>query len=87
VRGGSWNNNDNNCRAANRNNNNPTNCNNNYGFRVVVSSAVLRPSPSGRSRFSVPSVNDPSGVPTLRRENETGYRDSIESLPSLSRTL
>ena len=37
-RGGSWNNNANNCRAANRNNNNPANQNNNLGFRVLRSS-------------------------------------------------
>ncbi|MDR1372553.1 MAG: SUMF1/EgtB/PvdO family nonheme iron enzyme [Dysgonamonadaceae bacterium] len=35
LRGGSWNNNANNCRVSNRNNNNPYNRNNNYGFRVV----------------------------------------------------
>jgi formylglycine-generating enzyme required for sulfatase activity len=36
LRGGSWNNNnDNNLRVANRNNNNPTNYNNNIGFRCV----------------------------------------------------
>ncbi|MBN2892649.1 MAG: SUMF1/EgtB/PvdO family nonheme iron enzyme [Bacteroidales bacterium] len=34
-RGGSWNNNANNCRVANRNNNNPNNYNNNIGFRLV----------------------------------------------------
>lgn len=33
VRGGSWNNNDNNVRSANRNRNDPTNTNNNIGFR------------------------------------------------------
>jgi len=36
LRGGSWNNNDNNLRAANRNNNEPTNRNNNVGFRCSV---------------------------------------------------
>lgn len=37
LRGGSWNNNnDNNCRSAIRNNNWPDNTNNNIGFRVVV---------------------------------------------------
>lgn len=36
LRGGSWNNNDNNLRAANRNNNNPTNQNNNIGFRCAA---------------------------------------------------
>ena len=35
-RGGSWNNNANNCRVANRNNNNPDNSNNNIGFRAVL---------------------------------------------------
>ena len=35
IRGGSWNNNDNNLRVANRNKNNPTNDNNNIGFRCV----------------------------------------------------
>jgi hypothetical protein len=36
LRGGSWNNNQNNARAAYRNNNTPDNRNNNIGFRVVV---------------------------------------------------
>ena len=36
LRGGSWNNNGNNCRSANRNNNTPDTRNNNNGFRVVV---------------------------------------------------
>jgi len=35
LRGGSWNNNENNLRASNRNNNDPTNENNNVGFRVA----------------------------------------------------
>ena len=36
VRGGSWNNNPQNCRSSNRNRNEPDNRNNNIGFRVVV---------------------------------------------------
>ena len=36
LRGGSWNNNRNNVRAAYRNRNNPDNRNDNIGFRVVV---------------------------------------------------
>ncbi|WP_414563413.1 MULTISPECIES: SUMF1/EgtB/PvdO family nonheme iron enzyme [unclassified Anabaena] len=40
MRGGSWNNNPENCRSANRNNNNPDNANNNIGFRVVCSSVA-----------------------------------------------
>lgn len=34
-RGGSWNNNADNCTSSNRNNNNPSNANNNNGFRLV----------------------------------------------------
>lgn len=36
IRGGSWNNNANNCQVANRNNNNPDNRNNNNGFRLAL---------------------------------------------------
>jgi formylglycine-generating enzyme required for sulfatase activity len=35
LRGGSWNNNQNNARCAYRNRNNPNNRNNNNGFRLV----------------------------------------------------
>ncbi|MFS0518787.1 SUMF1/EgtB/PvdO family nonheme iron enzyme [Nostoc sp. UIC 10607] len=40
LRGGSWNNNPENCRSANRNRNNPDNDNNNNGFRVVCGAAA-----------------------------------------------
>jgi hypothetical protein len=46
-RGGSWNNNAENCRAANRNNNTPTNRNNNIGFRLALQ---LTGSPDGIRR-------------------------------------
>ncbi len=36
LRGGSWNNETRNARAAIRNNNNPDNRNNNIGFRVLL---------------------------------------------------
>lgn len=36
IRGGSWNNNARNCRAANRNRNTPDNRNNNLGFRLAL---------------------------------------------------
>ena len=36
LRGGSWNNNRNNCRTVNRNNNSPDNSNNNFGFRLQL---------------------------------------------------
>jgi formylglycine-generating enzyme required for sulfatase activity len=35
LRGGSWNNNENNLRSSNRNDNDATNENNNIGFRVA----------------------------------------------------
>jgi len=38
LRGGSWNNDENNARVDYRNNNNPNNANNNYGLRVVLGS-------------------------------------------------
>lgn len=39
MRGGSWNNDADNCRSSNRNNNNPSNDNNNNGFRLFCSAA------------------------------------------------
>jgi len=47
LRGGSWNNNAPNCRAANRNNNEPSNRNNNLGFRLVSVSFQLTGGPDG----------------------------------------
>ena len=41
VRGGTWNNNQNNARCAYRNRNQPDNRNNHIGFRVVVRSATF----------------------------------------------
>jgi hypothetical protein len=41
VRGGSWNNNHINARAAYRNRNHPNNRNNNLGFRVVCGASML----------------------------------------------
>jgi formylglycine-generating enzyme required for sulfatase activity len=37
LRGGSWNNDAQNCRVSNRNNNAPENRNNNIGFRLASS--------------------------------------------------
>ncbi|MFH0981362.1 MAG: SUMF1/EgtB/PvdO family nonheme iron enzyme [Planctomycetota bacterium] len=41
LRGGSWNNNANNCRVANRNNNTSDNRNNNNGFRLALHFQVV----------------------------------------------
>ena len=40
IRGGSWNNNDNNCKVSNRNDNNPDKRNNNNGFRILQHSPI-----------------------------------------------
>jgi hypothetical protein len=40
LRGGAWNNNQDNARASNRNDNDPDNRNNNIGFRVVCVSHI-----------------------------------------------
>ncbi|MCU0692523.1 MAG: hypothetical protein MUF54_14075 [Polyangiaceae bacterium] len=41
IRGGNFNNNDNNLRAANRNDNNPDNHNHNIGFRCAKTGDTL----------------------------------------------
>ncbi|MBP5681919.1 MAG: SUMF1/EgtB/PvdO family nonheme iron enzyme [Bacteroidales bacterium] len=41
LRGGSWNNNAQNCRVSNRNRNNPDNRNNENGFRLSLSSQTI----------------------------------------------
>ena len=50
LRGGSWNNNNDNARCAYRNRNNPNNRDNNIGFRVVVSHDF--PLPAGNAAWS-----------------------------------
>ena len=59
LRGGSWNNNENNLRSSNRNNNNPDNENNNIGFRVASPRETRRRAPgqnpaSERAHRTVP---------------------------------
>jgi hypothetical protein len=58
VRGGSWNNNQDNARAAYRNRNNPDNRNNNLGFRVVCSSHIFAPLLGRQGRL----VRSPTGA-------------------------
>jgi len=60
LRGGSWNNNDNNCRLTNRNRNNPDNRNNNIGFRCVQDLALkLRPDLRCRTILQASRVLNP----------------------------
>lgn len=55
ARGGSWNNDARNARAANRNNNRPGNRNNNVGFRVV---RVSTPPPPENTPVARPEPGD-----------------------------
>ena len=78
-RGGSWNNNAQNCRAANRNNNDPGNRNNNLGFRPTSSrhsGCSGAPRPEGSRLRTRPLCQGPdhalqacagSSVPTMSR--------------------
>jgi hypothetical protein len=76
LRGGSWNNNENNLRSSNRNNNNPDNENNNIGFRVASPRETRRRVPgqnsvSERARGTVPFSGTTRTVPRDRRSNRT----------------
>ncbi|MGE0756415.1 MAG: hypothetical protein AB7O38_05325 [Pirellulaceae bacterium] len=55
-RGGSWNNNARNCRAAYRNRNSPSNRNNNLGFRVALAPRVGRMSARRNRPLSGPAL-------------------------------
>jgi len=75
LRGGSWNNNPQNCRSANRNRNTPDNRNNNNGFRVAVSAGVhLR-----KMRFFASARN--SGVHGCRERGVTQVLAPLLSRP------
>ena len=63
-RGGSWNNNARNCRAANRNRNTPSNRNNNLGFRVALA-------PRGVDARRTEQAAFPSRCPSMLRTNLT----------------
>ncbi|HEY1408445.1 MAG TPA: SUMF1/EgtB/PvdO family nonheme iron enzyme, partial [Promineifilum sp.] len=81
LRGGSWNNNDQNTRAAYRNNNNPNNRNNNIGFRVAE---LLS---KGDRKCDVSTVASPREErstlksPVSLRTGRAPFRACNESLP------
>ncbi|MEQ1747468.1 MAG: SUMF1/EgtB/PvdO family nonheme iron enzyme [Saprospiraceae bacterium] len=60
LRGGSWINNPQNCRVANRNNNDPTNRNNKIGFRLAAS-------PSSSQARSCTTSTEQRVVPLLAK--------------------
>ncbi|MEK7324387.1 MAG: SUMF1/EgtB/PvdO family nonheme iron enzyme [Chloroflexota bacterium] len=66
VRGGSWNNNRRNARAAVRNRNDPANFNNNIGFRVARSHALDFAGSARRRRARRrPRLKRPGQLPAL----------------------
>ena len=77
LRGGSWNNNDNNLASSNRNNNDPSNENNNIGFRVARPLRASDAFPSVRSwrrnscRHAVPGSGT-SGMSRALPETRSG---------------
>ncbi|MDP2173643.1 MAG: hypothetical protein Q8J62_07685 [Candidatus Cloacimonadaceae bacterium] len=73
LRGGSWNNNDNNCRVANRNNNNPDNRNNNNGFRVFNAMMMQYHRPPeliNEKIFQVSKMDSPVSYPGAMASND-----------------
>ncbi|MGD0094819.1 MAG: SUMF1/EgtB/PvdO family nonheme iron enzyme [Planctomycetota bacterium] len=59
LRGGAWNNNPDNCRAAHRNRNNPGNRNTNIGFRLALHFQALL------HRSVVPRIGWLTGWPSV----------------------
>jgi len=68
IRGGSWNNNARNVRAAYRNHNDPDNRNDNLGFRCAR--AHNRTERSGPEQIAIPGV--PPGSPKLNGRRRAG---------------
>jgi hypothetical protein len=73
LRGGSWNNNQNNARAAYRNNGHPNNRNNNNGFRLARRSTSFAVIPGGyvitysdSTRYDGEVPRSPARTPRLR---------------------
>ena len=63
VRGGSWNNNQNNARCAYRNRNTTWNDNNNLGFRLMVSIAFSGPANPDIRRCGAAPESQPGSIP------------------------
>ncbi|MBN8515425.1 MAG: SUMF1/EgtB/PvdO family nonheme iron enzyme [Candidatus Accumulibacter sp.] len=83
LRGGSWNNNPRNCRAANRNNNTPDNRNNNIGFRVCRGAhIVIIPARRQGVFWRVSEFPADHGFP-----DEAGERSMAQACPVRTRSV
>lgn len=73
LRGGSWNNNANNTRSANRNRNTPSNRNNNNGFRVLARLNTLyrQNRQKGFCREHIESTRHDPVMPRAASKNQT----------------
>lgn len=91
LRGGSWNNNDQNTRAAYRNNNNPNNRNNNVGFRVVeplsTGDRKCAVSTEASPRIERSTLEPPVSLHTGRASARACYRPMPRPLVGASRRL
>jgi hypothetical protein len=72
IRGGNWNNTENNLRSSNRNNNTPTNSNNNIGFRVARPVSAPPVQSGGAPQQKLPARTAASNLGCLSR---AGFRD------------
>ena len=84
MRGGSFNNNDNNLHASNRNNNNPTNENNNIGFRVSEAPETQAAEACGQIRVGRASSRGRAVLrdhPAIRRARREGGQAKKKARP------
>lgn len=85
LRGGSFNNNEDNARCSIRNNNHPDNRNNNNGFRVVVSTLFTENKVSSKREAKMPELQAGSLAFFLPRQCERyahGRHGTCRCLPS-----
>jgi len=80
LRGGSWNNNGRNCRAANRNRNEPDERNNNLGFRLAPAQKQETP-PLTRRSSSLRRPHGPWQKPKATRRVSRSCSSTAESPP------
>jgi hypothetical protein len=85
LRGGSWNNTENNLRASNRNSNNPTNESNNIGFRLASLCARMGQPIWKMARFMTETLRYDSArdrdYPLLQRAESRNGRQRARGQP------